>query len=632
MRRRIVLVLVLSSCQRVSWFNRATDKPDPGYPAEDTSECPPDSMVTWRNHAKPLIDTWCTNCHSTLLSGGDRQGAPDGLNFDSYLGVYAYRDRIRLLATGDDPFMPPAGGIPDIDRERLREWIDCGAKGEADDPGLCGVTNPQAGSLTVAGQGDADALCNAGFNAIEGDLVVTGGDVLIDCLCEVGGDLRVEASTATSLSITELLSVGGELVISDNSALAIVELPEITVIGWNGEPGNAGGLTLSGNSALTEVDWPWLRNVGGAYLVTDNTGLSSLMTSHAEWVNGPFAVTDNPLLETLNWERLRLIEGEFTLEDNALLFDISTTAAVERIGGKLSVQNNPALLEVGGFISVDEQLGDVEIAFNDALITVDGFTALYEMTGQISIHDNPSLLDIAGFQHLEEIHGDILIEDNPLLEEVKDAFVNLAILDGELSFDNDVALNDIDGFEVITDLGSLTLRDLPALVDAAPLDTVTAVNGPVVVRNTGIAYLQVLENALNIAGHVRITENADLVAVQGFATVTAIDGDVKVADNPVLVALPTFDLLTDVDGDFALQDNPLLEEPHGVDVLTNIGGDLLITDNVTLFTVDQLTTVVSVIGDVEITGNAALPAADADALANGIGSVGGTITVSGNGP
>ena len=99
-----------------------------------------------------------------------------------------------------------------------------------------------------------------------------------------------------------------------------------------------------------------------------------------------------------------------------------------------------------------------------------------------------------------------------------------------------------------------------------------------------------------------------------------------------MLALPAFDDLTDVDGDFTIADNPLLEQPHQVQNLTTVGGSFTLTDNLALFTVSQLFTLDSVGEDVVITGNTALPTSEADALANGITSVGGTVTVSGNGP
>ena len=627
-----LLGLVLCGCQQISWFRAATDLPDPGYPAVNPEACPPESQVTWHNHAKPLIDTWCTTCHTSLLSGDDRKGAPTGINFDTYQGVHAFRDRILAVATGDSPLMPPAGGIPDIDRERLREWINCGAAGSLDNVSLCDALSPQAGSVTIASAEDAEAFCASGSNAVEADLIITGGDFELDCLCEVGGNLTISDSSSSDVGFPELLHVDGSVSITQNAALTSVAFPELLDIGWDAEPGTGGGLTVTDNATLAEVNWPWMKDIGGDYVFSNNPSLVSLKTSHTVHVNGALTLTENPLMSVLNLERLRFVEGAFTLHDNGSLDSVESTASVERLGGKLTITQQPVLTEIGGFLSVSELLGDVEIAENDALEIIDGFTALYDLTGDIHIYDNPSLLQLNGFQHLEEMHGDLWVHNNASLERVNGGFVNLVTLDGDLTFSDNPGLFDINGFATLYDIGSLTLTGLPLLAEPTSFATVSSVSGSVVVTQTGALYLGMLDNALNIDGEVRIEDNDNLEAVTGFNHASDIGAGLFIQRNQALLALPAFQLLSTVDGDVILADNGLLEQPHNVTSLTDVGGNLHITNNGTLFSVGQLSSLMNVDLDVVITGNTALPTSQADALASGINSVGGTITVSGNGP
>ena len=216
MFRAPLLVVVLLSCK--------------GEPAEppvttDPSECPPDSTVTWENFGDPFVHTWCTACHSETLHGEARQGAPDGVDFDHYEDVAVYADRILLLASGDPPSMPPAGGTTDEERSLLVEWILCDTPGSPTEPASCDLRVGAAGDQTLASQAEADALC-AEANAVEGGLVVT-GSVAVDCLCEVSGDL--DLSGATGFEAPALSAIGGSLAILDGGP-GLIALPALASV------------------------------------------------------------------------------------------------------------------------------------------------------------------------------------------------------------------------------------------------------------------------------------------------------------------------------------------------------------------------------------------------------------------
>jgi hypothetical protein len=59
------------------------------------------------------------------LPESERQGAPDGVDFDSHddAQLWADRIRVRVLDSGD---MPPVGDPNAGDLLALEEWLDCG--------------------------------------------------------------------------------------------------------------------------------------------------------------------------------------------------------------------------------------------------------------------------------------------------------------------------------------------------------------------------------------------------------------------------------------------------------------------------------------------------------------------------
>ena len=83
-------------------------------------------VTNWTTVGAPFIYTWCTPCHSETLTGADRQGAPEGVDFATLEDAQAYADRIEARVFAESNPMPPAGGVPEEELEAVAEWLDCG--------------------------------------------------------------------------------------------------------------------------------------------------------------------------------------------------------------------------------------------------------------------------------------------------------------------------------------------------------------------------------------------------------------------------------------------------------------------------------------------------------------------------
>jgi hypothetical protein len=117
---------------------RERDEPRPSQPTgSPLPPCPPDNVLTWRSFGAGFLLTWCTGCHASGLPDAERQGAPTGVDFDTYA---AYKPLERLVyeravleahTAATNPAaaspMPPAGVVPEADRRRLAQWIACGS-------------------------------------------------------------------------------------------------------------------------------------------------------------------------------------------------------------------------------------------------------------------------------------------------------------------------------------------------------------------------------------------------------------------------------------------------------------------------------------------------------------------------
>ncbi len=103
-----------------------------GPPTE--TECPPTSTLTYENFGKAFMEDFCTNCHSSTKVGEDRNGATKDHDFDTLLGIRQVANHIDQTAAigpaSANRNMPPEDETSqpaDSDRERLAEWIACGA-------------------------------------------------------------------------------------------------------------------------------------------------------------------------------------------------------------------------------------------------------------------------------------------------------------------------------------------------------------------------------------------------------------------------------------------------------------------------------------------------------------------------
>jgi len=89
-------------------------------------DCDRDPPLSYLNWGKGFLDTHCTGCHSPLVPEAQRNGAPDGVDLDTYAKVLIYGARIDERAFALEEPMPPGGGPTEDELMRLDEWLQCG--------------------------------------------------------------------------------------------------------------------------------------------------------------------------------------------------------------------------------------------------------------------------------------------------------------------------------------------------------------------------------------------------------------------------------------------------------------------------------------------------------------------------
>lgn len=85
--------------------------------------------LSYENFGASFMDNYCTDCHSSSLTGADRQSATVGIDFDTHDDVRNQSASVKLR-TVDLKTMPPvtvASKPSAMEIADLAVWLECGA-------------------------------------------------------------------------------------------------------------------------------------------------------------------------------------------------------------------------------------------------------------------------------------------------------------------------------------------------------------------------------------------------------------------------------------------------------------------------------------------------------------------------
>jgi len=84
------------------------------------------TTLTYSNFGQAFFAANCDGCHAQET--GDRRGAPESYAFDTVDEIRRHEERIFARAAGPNDSMPPGPDDPPReDRDKLAEWLACGA-------------------------------------------------------------------------------------------------------------------------------------------------------------------------------------------------------------------------------------------------------------------------------------------------------------------------------------------------------------------------------------------------------------------------------------------------------------------------------------------------------------------------
>lgn len=488
-------------------------------------ETPIECVDTWDSWAEGHLRTWCTPCHSSYLPEGQRYGAPLGIDFDRYETTLGYAAAIAGVATGPTPTMPPEGGASAEERQRLADWVTCGAPGVGSTlpPHPCDDGTPVvvSGPVSIGTAADAAQLCT-GPTQIDGDLDVV-GSVDIDCLCGVTGSVTV--SGGAEVALPGVSEIGGALTVEGVAGLVTVDVGRLSRVG--------GDIRFADLPLLTTVALPWLRQVDGDLIVRRLAVADLVDLTRLRTVGATLELSDIPAFHNLVGQAgaLDAVGGDLILSDlddwrwfygfdwltvvggTVRIHDIDRASQIGgfnylRQAGALEIVDNRALRTAAGFGSVEALSGGLVVRGNDALTRFDTLESLATIGGDLIIENNTELVGMAGLEQLSALVGDATFEGDSII--ALPGFTELAAIGGTLTV-HGTELSSLDGLTPLRTVGGLTLTGNHALVDVTDLHGLT-----------------------EVSGDVRIEDNRALPGKAADALVEAIDvivGSTTIRDN-----------------------------------------------------------------------------------------------------
>ncbi len=290
---------------------------------------------------------------------------------------------------------------------------------------------------------------------------------------------------------------------------------------------------------------------------------------------------------------VEIVHGDLLVDDTEL-----TRVELPRLDvvhGDLVVTGNPLLTQGARFANVTELHGSFRFADNDAFPAQVLFGHLELLGGDIDVQRNDALVSIVGLGHLVELGGRLQIRENPSLELIN-LGIDLERIGHGLVIIGNPDLNVVETFPALSSVG---MSGTPDASDPGTTDLFLIANTNL--RSfTAVPALTEL-GGLYLASHLRLGSFGDM---------------------PQLATVPH---------DIVIENTRDLTAPPSVPALSSVGGDLRITNNNSIDTLAPLAAITAIGGDLELVDNESLSTPFAQTFASGA-TVGGTTTVSGNGP
>ncbi len=473
------------------------------------------------------------------------------------------------------------------------------------------------------------------ITAIGGDLIIEENDELPDLhglnnLENIGGSLIVldnDGALDSLGGLESLTNIGGDFFIHENFTLETFSgLSNLTSIG--------GSINIRYNFTLVDLSGlESVTTIGQDLSIRGNFSLAELPQFNTNGIlNGDLIIGGNNLenIESLN--NFTTIGGGLTIINCLVLTDLLALNNIVSVKS-FTLQSSPLIADLAGLESMIVD-STVSILYNDALLTLEGLNNVTSLIGSVFVTNNDVLLNLNGLNNLTNVAQRFWIRDNPLLENIEalsllseigreleirenHALLNLSGLESLISIGEEInisfnnGLTSVNNLSSLISLGGLSVSNNPLLENLDGFENITelGVEYLIILNNNTLVSIEGLGNITSVYGTVRIWGNDLLPNLQGLESLTTIeDSYLQIRDNASLVDISALSSLNYNEG-IRIEENPLLQNLNGLGGLRVIIGDLRIFDNDALLDISALDSLESVT-NLDLTDNDALQHVD----------------------
>lgn len=415
-------------------------------------------------------------------------------------------------------------------------WIDASSNNIS---GSCDCV--VAGGVTLTTQTEVDnftaTLGTCG--TIEGNIIINGTVTDLSGFSNVNkisGNLYLEGNIADDLSgFNSLTTIGGDFTLKNmTNTTTIAAFSNVTSLGGSFEVNNLDQLTdISIFDQISSVS---------SITITGNSMLSTISFDELQSTISNFSIESNGSINTISIPKLTQLTGGFKINNNgsgltSLNFSLLESAGTFEISNMNSLQsiNFPELLTVTNNFTIG----------GCAALTTLSIPKLTSIGNNISIGNSEQLNTITTTV-LSSIGGNFNLDD--LAINSLSFLQNVTSISGELLLRDLVNLNNLQGLDELTSLGSfsLTNSDLLANLEGFPKLNITSLTSLNISNNGGITTLSnsFLESLTSI-GTFSIVFNGvitDISALQNVTELTSATNNSTIRNNDQLVTIDLFGL------------------------------------------------------------------------------------------
>jgi hypothetical protein len=340
-----------------------------------------------------------------------------------------------------------------------------------------------------------------GRPVLRGDLVIDEPALdsldALSGLTTVEGNLEIKGGTFTSVAPLHALTRAFTWVLSGTQVTSLEGLPEALVTGGVGIDGNHDLRSLEGLVVLPSGDWLDIS-------ITGNAALADVALRGPADSNMRIYVSENPSLVDLRGLEWMTRASAVTVAANAQLAHLTGLDRLTRVG-TLTLSDNPVLLDLHGLEGVSASIDTVRFYGNASLADLGALSGA-TLSGSVELRGN-RLTSLRGLANSAPELGQLSIRDEPALLDLSGLGPLTSVRSLEITRNG--ALVSLAGLQVDRVVGYFTISGNPSLRTLASSNPISSVQRLEVSSNPRLTDLAWISSA-TVTDALSVSTNACL--------------------------------------------------------------------------------------------------------------------------